>query len=140
MTISQHVSLSKNHPVIYYDAQCLLCDGFIKSLIQRDPSGIIKYCSLQDDKASEIRRLHDIQDQYKTVILLYQGKWYFESDVAIQIAKYLEGPWSNLRNLQFIPKPIRNWGYSLISNNRYSLFGKSDECILPDADISSRFL
>lgn len=140
MTISQHVSLSKNNPVVYYDAQCLLCDGFIKSLIQRDSKGIIKYCSLQDEKASEIRKLHDVEDEYKTVILLDQGKWYFESDVTIQIAKYLEGPWSNLRNLQFVPKVFRDWAYMLIAKNRYSLFGKSDECILPDDNIKSRFL
>lgn len=140
MTISQHVSLSKNNPVVYYDAQCLLCDGFIKSLIQRDSKGIIKYCSLQDEKASEIRKLHDVEDEYKTVILLDQGKWYFESDVTIQVAKYLEGPWSNLRNLQFVPKVVRDWAYGLIAKNRYSLFGKSDECILPDDNIKSRFL
>lgn len=140
MTVSQHVSLSKNNPVIYYDAHCLLCDGFIKSLIQRDPKGVIKYCSLQDEKASAIKALHQIEDQYSTVILLDQGKWYFESDVAIQVAKYLDGPWSNLRNLQFIPKPLRNWAYSLISDNRYRIFGRADECILPDENIKSRFL
>ena len=140
MTVSQHVALSKNNPVIYYDAQCLLCDGFIKSLIQRDPKGVIKFCSLQNAKATDIKKLHDIKDQYKTVILLDQGKWYFESDVSIQVAKYLEGPWRNLRNLQFVPKGIRNWAYTLIANNRYSLFGKADECILPDEGIRSRFI
>ncbi len=140
MTVSQHIAVSKKNPVIYYDAQCLLCDGFIKSLIQRDPKGVIKFCSLQDERATDIKKLHNIEDQYKTVILLDQGKWYFESDVSIQIAKYLEGSWRNLRNLQFVPKGIRNWAYTLIAKNRYSLFGKADECILPDEDVRTRFL
>ena len=140
MTVAKHKSLSQNNPIIYYDAQCLLCNGFIKSLIQRDPKGIIKYCSLQDEKAAVIRQEHDMSDTFSTVILLDQGKWYYESDVAIQIAKYLEGPWQNLRNAQFIPKPIRNWTYSLIAENRYRLFGKSDACIIPDENIRSRFI
>ncbi len=140
MTIAEHIERSMSNPIIYYDAQCLLCDGFIKALIQRDPKAIFKYCSLQDDKSQSVREYHNMVDTIRTVILLDEGKWYDQSDVSVRIAQRLGGPWGNAVHMKFVPKPIRNWVYRRIANNRYRLFGSSEECIIPDEQIKSRFI
>ncbi len=140
MTIDDHIELSMSNPIIYYDAKCLLCNGFIKALIKRDPKAIFKYFSLQDDKSLSVRQLHNMIDTITTVILLDQGVWYDQSDVSVRIAQYIDGPWHKATAIKFVPSSIRNWIYRRIANNRYQLFGQSDECIIPDESIKSRFL
>ena len=140
MTIDDHIKLSMSNPIIYYDAKCLLCNGFIEALIKRDSKAIFKYCSLQDDKSLSVRQLHNMIDMITTVILLDQGVWYDQSDVSVRIAQYIDGPWHKATAIKLVPSSIRNWIYRRIANNRYQLFGQSDECIIPDESIKNRFL
>ena len=140
MTIDDHIEISMSHPIIYYDAQCLLCNGFIEALIKKDPKAIFKYCSLQDDKSQSVRHLHNMTDTINSVLLLDRGVWYDESDVSVRIAQHIDGPWHRASAMRYVPSSIRNWIYRRIANNRYQLFGKSDQCIIPDESVMSRFL
>lgn len=140
MTLEDHIEHSRSHPIIYYDAQCLLCDGFIHALIKRDLKSVFHYCSLQDNKALSVRDYQDMSDTISTVILLDNGEWYVQSDVSIRIAQIIGGPWGVIAVIRWIPEAFRHWVYRRIANNRYWLFGRSDECIVPDESIQSRFL
>ncbi len=42
--------------------------------------------------------------------------------------------------LRLVPRPLRNWGYSLVARLRYRIFGRYDTCPIPSADTRSRFL
>ena len=39
-----------------------------------------------------------------------------------------------------VPVPLRNAVYSLVARNRYRIFGKYDECFVPDADMRARVI
>jgi len=39
-----------------------------------------------------------------------------------------------------VPKPLRDAVYNLVARNRYQIFGKSDVCFVPDADMRARVL
>jgi predicted DCC family thiol-disulfide oxidoreductase YuxK len=39
-----------------------------------------------------------------------------------------------------IPKFIRDAVYDFIARNRYSWFGKKDQCMIPTAELKSKFL
>ena len=39
-----------------------------------------------------------------------------------------------------VPRPLRNAVYNLIASNRYRIFGKYDECFVPDADMRARVM
>ncbi len=75
-----------------------------------------------------------------TVILLKKDQVYVNSDAALHIAKDLDGLWRFLYLFRIIPKPVRDFLYSIISKNRYRWFGKKKECLLPDNRIKERFL
>lgn len=42
--------------------------------------------------------------------------------------------------LQVIPRALREWGYKIVAQNRYRLFGRHDTCPLPSQDTRDRFL
>jgi predicted DCC family thiol-disulfide oxidoreductase YuxK len=39
-----------------------------------------------------------------------------------------------------VPKPVRDSVYSLVARNRYRIFGKYEECFVPDASMRTRVM
>ena len=64
---------------------------------------------------------------------------YFKSDAALTVLGHLQG-WGWTKVLFAVPKPLRDVIYSLVARNRYRMFGKYDECFLPDAEMRARVL
>jgi len=48
--------------------------------------------------------------------------------------------WRWTRVLFVVPKPLRNAVYSLVARNRYRIFGKYEECFVPDAEMRARVM
>jgi predicted DCC family thiol-disulfide oxidoreductase YuxK len=43
-----------------------------------------------------------------------------------------------VRVLRAVPKPLRDAVYNLVARNRYRIFGKYEECFVPDAEMRGR--
>jgi len=39
-----------------------------------------------------------------------------------------------------VPKPLRDATYNLVARNRYRIFGKYEECFVPDAELRERVI
>lgn len=76
----------------------------------------------------------------ETMVLIEGTSAFTKSDAALRIAKRLSGIYPALAVLFIIPRPIRDWGYDLIANNRYKWFGNRASCMVPTDDILDRFL
>jgi predicted DCC family thiol-disulfide oxidoreductase YuxK len=48
--------------------------------------------------------------------------------------------WRWARLLRSVPKPLRDAVYNLVARNRYRIFGKYQECFIPDAAIRARVI
>ena len=42
--------------------------------------------------------------------------------------------------MRLVPKPLRDAIYNLVARNRYRIFGKYEECSVPDAEMRSRVM
>ena len=130
-----------NRNLIIFDGVCNLCEYSLLFIIKNDRQSKFKFVSAQSDRGKELQRLHGVDTlQDGTVILLKNDQVYVKSDAAVEIAKDLDGLWRLLHVLKFIPEPVRDLVYSIISKNRYRWFGKKKECLLPDKNIKDRFL
>jgi predicted DCC family thiol-disulfide oxidoreductase YuxK len=45
-----------------------------------------------------------------------------------------------VRVLRLIPKPLRDGVYNIVARNRYRIFGKYEECFVPDAEMRGRVM
>jgi predicted DCC family thiol-disulfide oxidoreductase YuxK len=45
-----------------------------------------------------------------------------------------------VRALRAVPKPLRDAVYNTIARNRYRIFGKYEECFVPDAGLRDRVM
>jgi len=52
----------------------------------------------------------------------------------------MKGLWPLVYGLIVLPRPVRDVFYDLIARNRYRLFGRKDQCFVPDRSVRERFL
>lgn len=131
-----------DHPILFFDGVCNLCNKWVDYIISHDHSGQFKFASLQSDYAKERLVEHQIDNSdLNTVILLHEGKVYKKSKAAAKIMILLGGWKAILGNiLHIIPTPLSNLGYDIIARNRYKLHGKRETCRLPTPEERDRFL
>ena len=71
--------------------------------------------------------------------MIHGGVAYFKSDAALTVLSNLPG-WRWARVLLRVPKPLRDAVYNLVARNRYRIFGKYEECFVPDAELRARVM
>ncbi|WP_192822372.1 thiol-disulfide oxidoreductase DCC family protein [Rufibacter sp. LB8] len=134
-------TLSPTSAIILFDGVCNLCNGFVQFVIKHDPQGHFRFAVLQSDLGQQILAAHSLPThEFKSVLLLENGKLYTRSSAALRIVKRLNGGWSFLYALAVIPKFLRDPVYDWVSKNRYRWFGRQESCWLPTPALKARFL
>jgi predicted DCC family thiol-disulfide oxidoreductase YuxK len=127
--------------VVFFDGVCNLCNGLVQFIIRRDPSGKLKFASLQSDYArKELVRAGYNPDNLYSIIVKKGDQLFERSDAVMEIARHLSGPWPALRVFRILPRFICDFFYNLIANNRYRMFGRRDECMIPTPELKQRFV
>ncbi len=126
--------------ILLFDGVCNLCHGFVQFVITRDAKAVYSFASLQSDLGQQLLQQFQLEEDLKSVILISGNKAYTKSDVPLMVGQTLGGVWSIARLGWIIPKFLRDAVYSLIANNRYKLFGKTEACMLPRPEWKKRFL
>ena len=130
-----------SQPIIIFDGVCNLCEFSVKFIIKHDRHEKFKFVAAQTQRGIKYQRLYSVDTLMDgTVILLKGNQAYVKSDAAVEIAKDLDCPWNFVQVVKLIPRPVRDFIYSIISKNRYRWFGKKNECLLPDNTTRERFL
>lgn len=127
--------------IILFDGVCNFCDASVQWLIKKDTKQLFRFASLQSDVGKQLLQTHhlDVAD-VDSIVYIISGKAYIKSTAIIYILKDLGRGWKLFLLTFIIPKRIRDFLYDQFAKRRYLLFGKMEECRLPDADFKSRFL
>ena len=127
--------------IVLFDGVCNFCNASINFVIDRDSKIVFKFATLQSDIGQEILKKHGLkQDNFDSIILEKEGVVYQKSDAALEIARNMDGLWKIFYVFKLIPAFLRNPVYDLIARNRYRMFGKTDACRVPTAELKARFL
>ena len=130
-----------NHPIIVFDAQCVLCSASAQFVLKYDQQGLFRLTSIQGDVGAALCRRFGIDPTRPETMLLVEGDHVRrESDAVLTICSRLGWPWKALAILRLVPTPVRDFLYLLIARNRYRLFGRRETCWLPRADQAERIL
>jgi len=126
--------------IVLFDGECNFCDHSVQFIIKRDPKGHFMFASIQSDIGKKLLNQFNVPEDINSFILIDKNKCYFKSTAALHMCKNLKGLWKIPYILLIVPRPIRDFFYGIIANNRYKWFGKRDSCILPSPEIRKRFL
>jgi len=128
-------------PVLLFDGVCNLCNRTVQEIIPRDPTGKIAFAPLQSDIGRALQERHGFDtENLDTVILVEGNSVHTKSDAAIRVAELLGWPYGALVVGRLVPRELRNELYDFVAENRYDWFGRKDQCMVPDEDVSDRFL
>ena len=126
--------------VILYDGVCVFCSRWIRYIATHDVSRRFRFTAIQSDYGTRLAQAFNIDpNDPDTNAVIHGGIAYFKSDGALTTLSLLPG-WRWARVLLLIPRPIRDAVYNLVARNRYRIFGKYDECFVPDAAMRARVM
>lgn len=127
--------------IILFDGICNLCNSFVQRVIKNDSKNIFKFASLQSDFGQNFLKTNHLDHrELKTIILVDGEKFYTKSTAALKIGKELKGIYQISSILIWIPRPIRDFVYDIVSRNRYSWFGRQDSCWIPTPELKNKFI
>jgi predicted DCC family thiol-disulfide oxidoreductase YuxK len=127
-------------PVILFDGVCNYCNAMVKFAIRNDKRGRLRFAPLQSTTGEKMRASYHIPATIDSVILIESGIVYTYSTAALRVCKWLDWPARAFYALIIIPGFIRQPFYRWFASNRYRWFGKKDSCMVPTAEVRSRFL
>jgi predicted DCC family thiol-disulfide oxidoreductase YuxK len=133
--------MTSYHLIILFDGVCNFCNFWVNFLIDRDKKDKFRFTALQSEKGSELLKKYNLStEDFDTFVLIDREKYYIKSTAAFMVAKNLPGLWKTLYIFIIVPKPLRDFVYSLIAKNRYKLFGKRETCRIPTPEERNKFL
>lgn len=127
--------------IIIFDGKCNLCNGAVNFIIKRDKQALFSFTPLQSDISKSLMHKYKIEDLgLDTIVLIKDKKAYIRAEAVFEICKDLDGLYSLLRVFRILPSSFNDFLYRLIAKNRYKVFGKRSECIVPSEEVTFRFL
>ena len=128
----------KNNEVIIYDGICVLCNKYIKWVLDKDKENLFLISNLQskftEEKFPELRKIDSV------AVIKKNGEIIQKSKAVNHILKSINRLILLRTILNILPLSISNFFYDIIAKIRYKIFGKYDSCPLPDQQYKSRFL
>ncbi len=132
MTLPEHV--------IFFDGVCCGCSRFVNFVKRADKSGQIMFSPIQGKTAKKFSFDQNLPpDKWKIVYVdkngVHQG-----ADAILLILKKIGGLWKIPAVAIYLPYLVKEFIYTVISKNRYWIFGKKDVCLVSTGESNDRFL
>ncbi len=129
------------HPIIIFDAQCVLCSANAQFVLKHDTAGHFRLASVQGQVGAALCRRFGIDPAEPETMLLVEGdRVRRDSDAVLAIAAALGWPWRAMAVFRLVPRLLRDPVYRLVARNRYRLFGRRETCWAPQGDQAERIL
>lgn len=127
--------------ILLFDGVCNFCNGAVRFVVPRDPTGHFRFAALQSETGREVQQRFGLDpDDLDTVVLVEGDRFHAKSGALLRVARHLSGAWPLLAAFLVIPRPLRDWAYDRFAERRYRWFGRSDECPVPTPELRERFL
>ena len=126
--------------VILYDGVCIFCSHWIRFVAARDTAQRFRFTAIQSDYGTRLAGHVGIDpEDPDSNAVIHRGVARFRSDGALLVLSQLPG-WRWVGMLRAVPQGLRDPIYNLIAKNRYRIFGRSEVCMVPDAEMRSRII
>ena len=133
-------NIKLTNPIVLFDGVCNFCNTSVKFILAYNREENLHFAPLQSNFGKQLLEQYGLSSQnINTVVFIENGEVFTKSSASFQIAYHLIYPWKTLYFFRHIPRNITNWVYELIAKNRYSWFGKKDQCMIPKPEWRERF-
>lgn len=104
--------------ILFFDGDCVLCNGTVHWIIQQDRKKLITFEKLQSQQAERFLN-SEIRKSLNTVVFVSEAQQYLKSDAIIEVLLTLGGRWAFLGKLiGMFPRSFRDWVYDIVAKYR----------------------
>lgn len=136
-----HEAGPADHPIVVFDGVCGFCNRLVLFALRRDRAGKLRFASNRSAVAQRLLAEHGLSGiDSETAVVLVGGRGLLRSDAILFIVGSLAFPYSLVRILRVVPRPIRDFAYKVVSRRRRRIFGEVPECSLIPAEFRERVL
>jgi len=129
------------HPVIVFDGHCVLCSANARFVLRNDRRGHFRLAAMQGPAGAALMQRAGVDPVDPDTLILVEGKRVLsDSEAVLAIWAGLGWPWRALALFRLVPRGLRDAVYRLIARNRYRLFGRREQCFVPEARWQDRIL
>ncbi|SFR55981.1 thiol-disulfide oxidoreductase DCC family protein [Litoreibacter janthinus] len=134
-------ALTEGADIVVFDGVCVLCSGFLRFMLRHDHHQQFKFVTAQSDLGEALYEHLGLKSaDYDTNVVIVGGHIFTKLDAFAAAMGALGGIWRAAKVVRVLPYPIADWLYNRIARNRYSVFGRTESCMIPTPDIQDRFL
>lgn len=127
--------------IVVFDAQCLLCNGWVQFILRHDRAGRVRFASMQGATGRQLLADAGLQVDSLQTLLVIDGarSWQYTAGI-LRVLHALGWPWRLAWVGWLVPAPLRDVLYRGLARNRYRIWGRSDVCMVPSPETAARFL
>ena len=130
-----------NQRILFFDGECVMCNGIVKWLYAHDRSGSLTFASLQGETADERRARHaDFPRELDTFVFVDGEELWVRSRAAFRVASFLGLPWKLGALFRVLPRFLTDAVYDFVARRRFNWFGKTETCWFPPPEAAQRLL
>jgi predicted DCC family thiol-disulfide oxidoreductase YuxK len=128
--------------ILVFDGVCVLCSRWIGFVLRHDRKVHYQFAAMQTSTGRTLLIEHGISpDDPLSFLLIENGRGYTDTDAIVRVLHSFGGPWIVAAAMvRALPRIIRDPLYRWLARNRYRLFGRREQCLVPTAEIAHRFL
>lgn len=135
-----HTLKSSAKNIVFFDGECVVCNGFFRFLLNKDKHKNIHFATLQSESAQNFFKQNIKDKKIPDSILFWQNdQMYMRSDAALRSVATLGGVWKIAKGFLIFPKFLRDIVYDFIARNRYRWW-KKKACLIPEPGWNDRFI
>ena len=126
--------------LILFDGVCVFCSRWVRFVMRLDRDRRFRFLPIQTERGRALAARYAIDpDAPQTNAVVWEGRIYFKSDAALTVLGVFAET-AALAALRILPRALRDPAYDLIARNRYRIFGRTDQCMVPSPADRERFL
>ena len=126
--------------LILFDGVCVFCSRWVRFVIRLDRAHRFRFLPIQSERGRTLAVRYGIDpDAPETNAVVWGGRIFFKSDAALTVLGQLEET-APLAILSRLPRGFRDPVYDLIARNRYRIFGRTDQCMVPSVEDRERYV
>ena len=130
-----------DQPIIVFDGHCVLCSANARFVLRHDKTGRFRLAAMQGEPGRALFAAAGVDpDDPETLVVVEGARIHYDSDAVVRIWSGLGWPWKALAATRIVPRVLRDPIYRFVARNRYRLFGRREECFVPDPAYSDRVL
>ena len=135
--------------LVIFDGYCGLCNRSVRWFLRRDRRDRMRFVASGSPLVADLLARNEMgADTFgPSTIVVVRGadspgeRVLVRSDAVVAMLRELAGAWPvSGRVLGWIPRRVRDFGYGLIAQYRYRIFGRLESCPIPTAEERARFL